>query len=204
MIRRYTVLAGLAVIVILILILIIKLFSFIFSGKEGVIKKAGSYKVNEKLLSVSENNRPGQKIEAVKGIVIHVSDKAGKNADSVWKKYSYFGETGETKESMHFLVDIDGTITQCIPTNEIAFHAGEYNKDHLGILYCYTSNEGKMTESGYKSMVALCAKLCKDNKLSASDVHMHYEMTGRNCPAYYVNNTESWQTFIKDVDAAMK
>ncbi len=54
------------------------------------------------------------------------------------------------------------------------------------------------------SLVKLCAWLCRNSGLKASDVIHHYDVTGKLCPLYYAKNQEAWDQFIKDVEKAMK
>ena len=199
MIKRYSIIGTFALIVILVLILLIKFISFLFSGNEGIIKKAGSHKIKEQLFTVSDNNRPGQKMDSVKGIVIHNTGEAGASAKFMWDYYENLSKNKSAAESVHFLVDTDGTILQCIPCDEIAFHAKGRNSDSIGIQYCYTNSEGKMNDKTYEAMADLVARLIKEYDLTISDVVLHYDVTGRLGPEYYAENSESWQNFLKDV-----
>ena len=199
LIRRYTILGGLALIVLLILIIFIKLLSFAFSGNDGIIKKAGKVKIEKKLLTVDEHTRCTEKLEKVKGIIIHESGMPGMSANKLYDYYEEIGKNDTAYESVHFIVDTDGSIIQTIPCDEIAYHALTKNKDCLAIQYCYANEEGAMTGDTYKSMVSLCAKLCKKYKLKTDDIYLHHDATGVMCPKYYVENTESWQKFLSDV-----
>ena len=99
--------------------------------------------------------------------------------------------------SAHFIVDLDGTILQCIPNDEIAFHVGSsqvdpvsnkiytdlarekfgvYAVDYvhqspnsltLGIEMTHKNDKGQFTDATYTATVELAAKLLKDNGLSA-------------------------------------
>ena len=53
-------------------------------------------------------------------------------------------------------------------------------------------------------MVKLTAFLCDKYDLTADDVIRHYDVTGKNCPKYFVENEAAWQIFKEDVDAALK
>ena len=53
-------------------------------------------------------------------------------------------------------------------------------------------------------MVNLTAWLCRELKLGSKDVVRHYDINGKLCPKYYVDNEDAWVQFRKDVDAAMK
>ena len=204
MIIRYSILSGFAIIAILVLILIVKLISSLVSGDDGIIKKAGDIKIEEKLLTIDNNTRSGQELEEVKGIVIHNTAEPGQTSDGMWKYYENLAETGNVSESVHFLIDDDGSIMQIIPCNEIAFHALSKNSETIGIQYCHSSEDGSMSDKAYDAMVALVTELCKEYDLDASDVKLHYDITNRPCPEYYVNNPELWQDFLSDVKKELK
>ena len=40
--------------------------------------------------------------------------------------------------------------------------------------------------------------------LEAEDVIRHHDITGKECPRYFVQHEDSWQEFLKDVDRALK
>ncbi|MCR4841364.1 MAG: N-acetylmuramoyl-L-alanine amidase [Lachnospiraceae bacterium] len=195
---------GLVVIILLILLLVIKFFSFLFGRDNGIIKKAGDYKINQQLLTEYNNTRSGQSMDEVKYIVIHDSGDPTANAASMRDYYESIGKAGTITESVHFIIDTDGTITQLIPCNEIAFHALDKNKNSIAIQFCYMSEDGSMSSKTYNAMKTLCVKLCKEYKLSADAILTHYEVTQKECPKYYVANNESWEKFKADVNAELK
>ena len=199
MIRKYSILGTFALIVILLLVLLVKFISFLFNGNDGIIKKAGSHKVKQSLLEISENIRPGEELKKVKGIVVHSTNQPGLSAEDVLKSYKDSSGNKDKFESVHFIIDSDGVIIQCIPTDEIAFHAMGRNTDTIGIMFCHTNTDGQMSESTRKALKDLIVKLCKEYKLKAEDVILHYDVNGKQCPAYYAENAEAWQSFLKEV-----
>lgn len=204
MIKHYSMLAGFALMVLLVLILLIKLITHLITGNDGIIKKAGKIEVEKKLLTVDSNTRSGQELETVKGIVIHNTGEVGVSAEDMWSYYEALATSDDTSESMHFIVDTDGSILQCIPCNEIAFHALSRNNSDIGIQYCYTSESGVMSDKTYNAMVELVAELCDEYKLTTADISLHYDITGRLCPAYYVENSDEWQSFLDDVSKKIR
>ena len=48
-------------------------------------------------------------------------------------------------------------------------------------------------------MVQLTAWLCEKFSLTEEDVIRHYDITGKICPKYFVENEEAWQAFLQDV-----
>ena len=54
------------------------------------------------------------------------------------------------------------------------------------------------------SIVKLTAFLCAKYGLNADAVIRHYDVTGKNCPKYFVENEEAWAVFKADVNAALE
>lgn len=50
-------------------------------------------------------------------------------------------------------------------------------------------------------MVELVGWLCQRFGLTSEQVIRHYDVTGKNCPKYFVEHEDEWEQFKKDVDA---
>ena len=50
----------------------------------------------------------------------------------------------------------------------------------------------------------ITAWLCGEYGLTTEDVIRHYDVTGKDCPKYYVEHPEAWERFLADVDAYME
>lgn len=98
---------------------------------------------------------------------------------------------------------LEGEIIQCVPTWEVAYASNERNKDTISIECCHPDETGKFTEETYQSMVQLTAWLCRKYSLTADTVIRHYDVTGKNCPKYFVENEEAWANFKEDVANAL-
>ena len=163
--------------------------------------------ITEDFLTVNENSRPGIKLEKVNGIVIHYTANPGTGAKA---NRDYFESrkdqenTAVNKVSSHFVVGLDGEIIQCIPTWEIAYASNDRNSDTVSIECCHPDDTGKFTESTYRSMVQLTAWLCKKFELDENAVIRHYDVTGKICPKYFVEDEEAWNQFKADVKNALK
>ena len=48
-------------------------------------------------------------------------------------------------------------------------------------------------------MVELTAWLCGKFNLKVEAVIRHYDVTGKECPLYYVENEDAWERFKEDV-----
>lgn len=53
-------------------------------------------------------------------------------------------------------------------------------------------------------MVYLSAWLCMKFDLDEDDIIRHYDVTGKNCPKYFVEDEKAWEQFRKDVGEALK
>ena len=115
---------------------------------------------------------------------------------------SYFeslAETWETHASDHFIIGISGEIIQCIPCNEISYASNDRNSDTISIECCIPDESGKFTDETYQSLVELVAWLMGRYELTADDVIRHYDVTGKDCPKYFVENSNAWSDFKTDL-----
>lgn len=201
--KKIGILAGFALIVILVLLLIIKVISSIFSSHgDGMLKKAGDYKVKDALLTVSDYSRSGIEMEKVSNIVVHYTGVPGMTATEKRDYYESLKDKKKNAESVHFIVDLDGTIYQLIPTTEIACAAMAYNEYGISIEYCHTSEDGAMSAKTYQSLVSLIATLCNEYDLKTKNVIRHYDITHKDCPKYFVDE-EVFKKFKEDISKVM-
>lgn len=112
--------------------------------------------------------------------------------------------THETKVSSHFVVGLDGEVVQCIPTSEMSYATNERNVDSLSIECCHVDDTGAFNEATYDSVVKLTAWLCTRFGLTEENVIRHYDVTGKNCPKYYVENPEAWEKMKSDIAAQIQ
>lgn len=160
-------------------------------------------KMEVDLLTPNEYSRPGTKTGKIKGIVIHYTANPGATARGNRDYFESLKDTHITKASSNFVVGLKGEIIQCVPTWEIAYASNERNKDTVSIECCHPDESGKFNQETYRSMVQLSAWLCLKFELSEKDMIRHYDVTGKNCPKYFVENEEAWETFKKDVGKAL-
>ena len=155
--------------------------------------------IDVQLLTVNEYSRPGTKTERINGIVIHYTANPGSTAMQNRNHFEGLKDSHITKASSHFIVGLDGEIVQCIPTWEEAYASNDRNPDTVSIETCHPNEDGKYTQATYKSMVQLTAWLCKKFDLTEKDVIRHYDITGKICPKYFVEDEAAWEKFREDV-----
>ncbi len=148
-------------------------------------------------------SRPGTPLETVNGLVVHYVGNPGTTAAQNRGYFNGLAESGATYASSHFIVCLDGSVIECVPTSEIAYCSNSRNVDTVSIEVCHPDETGKFTEETYASLVRLCAYLCRNFDLSAEDMIRHYDVTGKNCPKYYVEHPDAWEQFRADVAAAL-
>lgn len=219
--RRLTVLIRLGVVILTALGIallfgkIAGLFGCGWSGSGGGLGRGEGYHISEKeltaekpdiqvdLLEPNEYSRPGTASDPIKGIVIHYTANPGSTAKQNRDYFNGLKDSKETQVSSHFVVGLDGEIVQCVPTWEIAYASNERNHDTVSIECCHPDETGKFTEETYASVVRLTAWLCTKFDLTEQDVIRHYDVTGKNCPKYFVEHENVWEEFRQDVGAAL-
>lgn len=172
--------------------------------KTGDEIDASRPELDVELLSVNEYSRPGVKTGRINGIVIHYTANPGSTAMQNRDYFEGLKDSHQTKASSHFVVGLDGEIVQCVPTWEVAYASNERNSDTVSIETCHPKKDGKYTKETYRSLVELTAWLCKKFDLNENDVIRHYDVTGKICPKYFVENEDAWKKFKKDVKESMK
>ncbi len=151
--------------------------------------------IDVQLLTVNPYSRPGTRSGKINNIVIHYTANPGTSAKQNRNYFENLRDTRATKASSHFVIGIEGEIIQCVPTAEVAYASNHRNNDTISIETCHLNSDGKYTDSTYESMVHLTAWLCEKFNLTEADVIRHYDITGKICPKYFVDNEEAWEEF---------
>ena len=157
--------------------------------------------IEERLLTINPYSRSGEQQGNIDYIVVHWVGNANTSAIANRNYFENLKTTHTTSASSHYIIGLEGEIIRCIPDNEVAFHSGSYsmNRKSIGIEDCHPDWEGKFNEKTYNSLVELCADLCIRYGIDINHVIRHYDVTGKCCPKYYVENPNAWQQFKQDV-----
>ncbi len=155
--------------------------------------------VDEQLLPIG-SSRMGRELSSIKGIVIHYVGNPGTTAQ---QNHDYFGNDG-TEVNSHFVVGLDGEIIQCVPIYERSVASNHRNKDTISIEVCHPDSGGRFTNATRKSLIKLTAWLCEVCELDTSNIIRHYDITGKLCPLYYVENEDAWEELLNDIDVYIK
>ena len=155
--------------------------------------------IDVELLTVNPYSRPGTESKKITGVVVHYTANPGATAMDNRNYFENLKDSHETKVSSNFVVGLEGEIVQCVPTWEEAYASNSRNLDTVSIECCHPDETGKFNDKTYQSMVELCAWLCLKFDLDGNDVIRHYDVTGKDCPKYFVENEKAWEQFRKDV-----
>lgn len=152
--------------------------------------------VDKQLIPVDGNSRNGVALGGMNDIVIHYIGNPGTTAQ---QNHDYYASP-ESDVSSHFIIGLDGEIIQCIPLSEMSAASNWRNRDTISIEVCHPDASGKFTQATYESLVKLTAWLVDASMLDTDHVIRHYDITGKDCPLYYVKHEDAWSRFIKDVN----
>ncbi len=190
----------------LILLLVLAIFSICLLGF-GIARLITAKKVQNQeppsfmdvqLIAVDGVSRRGEKLSGVKDIVIHYVANPGSTA----QQNRDFYENPASEVSSHFVVGLEGEVIQCVPLDEKSSASNWRNTDTLSIEVCHPDESGQFNEASYQALVKLTAWLCNSYGLSGQHIIRHFDITGKQCPLYYVQNEAAWQQFIADVKTA--
>ncbi|MBR4892784.1 MAG: N-acetylmuramoyl-L-alanine amidase, partial [Clostridia bacterium] len=170
--------------------------------------------------------------EKIKYIVIHYT---ANNGDTAKDNIDYYSNTPNLSSSAHYFVD-EKEICKSVEEKDTAWHCGSKvykhnkcrNSNSIGIEMCsrYNGNLrndkkiGNVNFGNYYfkretvlNAVLFTKELMKQYGISAENVIRHYDVTGKNCPAPFVENDELWKEFktmlnnissANDIDYALK
>lgn len=168
------------------------------SGADAVCRVEAP-EIDEQLIPVNPYSRPGTALEQVNGIVVHYTANPGTSARQNRDYFAGLAETHTTSASSHFIIGLEGEIICCVPCEEIAYASNERNADTISIECCIEDDSGRFNKKTYDTLVQLTAWLLCRYGLDTDAILRHYDVTGKNCPKYYVENESSWRMFKSEV-----
>ena len=159
--------------------------------------------VEKDYLAVNRWSRPGTPLERIRGVVIHYVGNPGTTARANRNYFQTLSSgTEEVYASSHFVIGLEGEVVQCVPLTEIAYASNSRNDDTVSVEVCHPDETGVFLPASYDRCVELTAWLCHTFELDpAEDVIRHYDVTGKLCPLYYVEDPAAWDAFLADVAA---
>jgi len=163
------------------------------------------------LLTPSEWARPETNLLNVSGLVIHW---VGNPMTSPKANRDYWETREGTYGSAHYIVGIDGEVMRCLPENEMAYHCGakEYkpsaiekfgtypNNSTIGIETCHLNWQGQYSVKTLRALTDLCVDLSDKYGIEPENIVRHFDITGKDCPRFFVENAGVFEWFRTIVD----
>ena len=160
------------------------------------------------LLPYSSNYKKGRSAK-IKYIVIHYT---GNKGDTAFNNVKYFAKN-YVKASAHFFVDENSVYTS-VPADDTAWHCGGglqgtgghqwyglcTNSNSIGIEMCLLDKNGKVKQGTVTRCITLVKYLMEKYQIPSQNVVRHYDVTGKNCPMPFVNDSDKWQKFKKELE----
>lgn len=143
------------------------------------------FKVVEYIQCHSSNFDYGRGGYSVDHLAIHYT---GTNA-SARNNLLYFSGPNRNA-SAHYFVDKDGSCYQSISERDTAWAVGNYAMNQRSIsIECISDGSGPFTPAQIATVRAMTQDICARYGISKSNVIRHYDVTGKHCPAQYVDNS---------------
>ncbi len=155
-------------------------------------------------LTPNPYSRPQTEINGIEGVVIHYTANPGTSAANNRSYFEGLAKKHTTYASSHYIIGLEGEVLQIIPLTEVSYASNERNKDTIAIECCIPDDTGQFNTATYSSAVTLTAALCVQFDLKEEDILRHYDITGKNCPKYYVEHADAWEQFLEDVMEKVK
>ena len=140
-------------------------------------------KIVDNLIPDGKYNRPGTK-SVPKRICVHYTGDIGASADRL---ALFFTTNPAAQTSSQYIVGMSGEVILCVPDNEIAYAAAGKNSGTIHIEVCCKEESGKFEEKSIDALNELVLYLMNRYSIGADNVVRHYDLTGKHCPAYYVD-----------------
>ncbi|MGO4946689.1 peptidoglycan recognition protein family protein [Blautia sp. Sow4_E7] len=169
-------------------------------GPEEWMAEGAPY-IDVQLLTPNEYSRPQLPLNQVDYIAIHYTANPGATAQNNRDYFENLATSHEAKVSSHFVVGLEGEVIQCIPTSEMSYATNSRNVDSISIECCHMDDTGVFEQATYDSVVRLAAWLCARFGLTSEQVIRHYDVTGKECPKYYVDHPDAWEQMKADISA---
>ena len=151
--------------------------------------------IDQQIIKVDGDSSRGVYLEGIRDIVIQYVGNPGSTAQ---QNRDYYANPASDVSS-HFVIGLNGEIIQCIPLHEKSSASNHRNKDTISIEVCHPDESGKFTDASYQSLVKLTVWLCEICDLDSNDVIRHYDITGKQCPLYFVTHEDKWEQFRQEI-----
>lgn len=141
------------------------------------------------------NYTKGRRGSAIDYIVVHYT-----GTDASARNNLVYFSTHDAQASAHYFIDRDGTLRQSVSESDIAWHAGKWAMNCRSIGIENVSAGEDFTEAQIETLTALVRALMAKYGIPADHVIRHYDVTGKLCPAPYVDSAK-WEALHSRITA---
>lgn len=142
------------------------------------------------------NYAAGRSGKKIRYIVLHYTANRG---DTAQNNLDYAARV-VTKTSAHYYVDKNGW-AQSVKDTDTAYHVGANsyvhkvcrNANSIGVELC--DSVGSVPEQTRANAAKLVRELMQKYNVPLENVLRHYDVTGKKCPAPWVDKTSEWLAF---------
>ena len=150
-------------------------------------------KIKNAYIPINSYNRPGKASKPVR-ICVHYTGDVGAGADRLAQFYANVAEGMFPNKpwnwtSTQYIVGLNGEIIRIVPDNEISYAASGKNSGTIHIEVCYKQSSGEFEQASKDALRELVLTLMQKYDISADKVIRHYDLTGKLCPYFYIDNT---------------
>lgn len=163
---------------------------------QGVAAMYPNLPISEQFLTVNEFSRPGLSLtDTPQYIVIHYTANPGSTAQNNRDYFENLKDTQQTYASAQFVIGLEGEIIQCVPCDEMSYCSNSLNEICISIEMCHPDEWGNFNDATYNNCVYLVAHLMNYYHMDMDQLIRHYDVTGKNCPRYFVEHEDRWDMF---------
>ncbi len=152
--------------------------------------------IEDAVIPIDGISRRGRLLDKVKDIVVHYVGNPGTSARA---NRDWYGNPLSSVSS-HFIVGLDGEVLLCVPMNEVSSASNWRNHDTISIEVCHPDDSGIFNDQTYASLVKLTAWLLEQTRLNVDHIIRHHDVTGKECPRWFVRDPAAWEQFKSDVE----
>jgi hypothetical protein len=141
-----------------------------------------------RFLGASAANYTKGRTAKITHIVLHYTAGAKTAEGAAYANCTYFSN-GSRNASAHYFIDDGPDVWQSVALGDTAWHAGQWdmNTRSIGIEVC---TAGDYTDREVATLGRLVRELMDEYGIPAANVIRHYDVTGKQCPAAYVNEAK--------------
>jgi len=167
------------------------------------MRPAVPYSANHIPAATPNNRRPGRALSP-KFLTIHSTGNASSTAKN--ERNWLTNTTNDRTASFHIVVDQIEAI-ECIPVNEVAWHAGDGsgsgsgNRESISLEICESGDRTTTLQNA----IAVAARILKQQKLGESALRQHRDWSTKVCPRILIDAQfrkdprQTWDWFKSEV-----